>query len=136
MQAEPRMTRTILAVEDDPVIRRAIQRAVGGAAEVRFAPTGQAAIDALAGSAQPVFMLLDFMLPDMDGQQVLSRVRAEPRTQTLPIVMFSSVADPARVRKALSSGANSWVAKTDDPKAFEAAVQAICSYWMHVNTSP
>lgn len=124
---------TILAVEDDPIIRRAIEKALHGMANVRFAPTGKAAVEALQEPTQPAFVLLDYMLPDMDGLQVLTHVRKQPATHALPVVIFSSLSDPQRMRTALASGANSWVTKTDDPKAFEVAVQAICNYWLNVH---
>src|SRR5688500_7927120 len=108
-----RASRPILAVEDDPVIRRSIEKALHGLADVRFAPTGKAAIEWLGDGVLPAFVLLDFMLPDMDGMQVLSHVRAMPRTAAVPVVIFSSVTDPAKVRAALAAGANSWVDKTE-----------------------
>jgi CheY-like chemotaxis protein len=136
MSGVARKHKTILAVEDDPVIRKAIQKALEGQAEVVFAATGKAALEALAQPAAPAFVLLDLMLPDMDGLQVLGKVRSEPRTQILPVVMFSSTSDSGRVRTALMQGANSWVRKEDDPRAFEAAVQDVCKYWLHLHTAP
>lgn len=133
MALKPRTPRTVLAVEDDPVIRKAIQKAISGQVDVVFAPTGKAALEALADSIQPAFVLLDFMLPDMDGLQVLGHVRAQAKTRTLPVVMFSSLSDPAKVRAAMAGGANSWVQKRDDPKAFEVAVQAVTKYWLDLN---
>lgn len=126
----------ILAVEDDAVVQRGIARAVGGEASVGFAGTGAAALQALAGGALPAFVLLDFVLPDMDGIQVLRRLRAEARTRFVPVVMFSSVRDARRVEEALAAGANSWVVKRDDPQAFADCIRAVCRYWLHVNLPP
>jgi len=147
--ALPRPPRTILAVEDDPVMRRAIERALCGPngalqamaaravgdVQVRFAATGNEALRALADHA-PAFVLLDYVLPDMEAPQVLAAVRAAEHTRTTPVVVFSSVADPSRMRGVLAGGANSWVPKTDDPEAFEAAVRAIANYWLHVHSAP
>ncbi|MCA1818774.1 MAG: response regulator, partial [Halobacteriales archaeon] len=79
----------VLAVEDDPVIQRAIARSLKGV-DVVFASTGGQALAALSDHVRPAFVLLDFMLPDMDGQELLVRLRKAERTATMPIVMFSS----------------------------------------------
>jgi putative two-component system response regulator len=127
------MSALVLVVEDDEVMRRAISKAVGGGVDLQFAHTGAEALDALASWPPPAFVLLDFMLPDMDGHAVLHRIRGNEATRTLPVVMFSSASDPARVQLALESGANSWVKKADDPQSFERAVKAICAYWLGVH---
>ena len=70
---------------------------------------GQEALDYLGGSEVDL-VILDVMMPGMDGMQVLSRVRAEPRTASLPVVMFSAVADRGFIDDALRKGANDyWV---------------------------
>jgi CheY-like chemotaxis protein len=125
-----------LAVEDDLVVQRGIARAVAGEYTVSFADTGEQALRELADSPRlPVFILLDFMLPDMDGVQVLQRLRADPRTKFIPVVMFSSLRDARHIRAAMEAGANSWVVKRDDPKTFEECVQAVCRYWTHLDVS-
>lgn len=125
---------TVLVVEDDPVIRKAIERAAREHASTVFATTGKAALEALSDSVDPSLILLDYRLPDLDGLEVLSHVRSHDRTRTVPVVMFSSSSDPERVRAALAGGANSWVAKADDPAQFDADVRAICSYWLRLHT--
>jgi DNA-binding response OmpR family regulator len=125
-----------LAVEDDLVVQRGVARAVAGEFAVSFADTAEAGLKELAGGGPlPVFVLLDFMLPDMDGVQVLQRLRADPKTRFLPVVVFSSVRDVRHIQAALTAGANSWVVKRDDPQAFEECVQAVCRYWMHLDVS-
>lgn len=129
----PKAQGMVLVVDDDPDVRTAIERAARGHATMRFAATGKAALEALAapnGSAGPALILLDYGLPDLDGLQVLAHIRAHPRTRSVPVVMFSSMLDPERVRAALAQGANSWVAKADAPDRFDADVRAICSYWL------
>ncbi|MEA3143438.1 MAG: hypothetical protein QOG31_762 [Thermoplasmata archaeon] len=124
-----------LAVEDDLVIQRGIARAVAGDFAVNFADTGEAGLRELASGPLPTFVLLDFMLPDMDGVQVLQRLRADPRTKFLPVVVFSSVRDARHIRSAMEAGANSWIVKRDDPKSFEECVQSVCRYWTHLDVS-
>lgn len=125
-----------LAVEDDLIVQRGIARAVAGDFAVSFADTGETALKELAAATNlPMFVLLDFMLPDMNGVQVLQRLRADPRMRFLPVVVFSSVRDARHIRAAMEAGANSWVVKRDDPKAFEECVQAVCRYWTHLDVS-
>jgi len=117
-----------LAVEDDEDIRRAIAKAARGVLEVRFARTGGEALEALRGPL-PRFVLLDFVLPDMDGLALLRQVRADARCATLPIVVFSSLQDERRRKQTLAAGANDWVTKPDDPQGLREAVRAQCARW-------
>ncbi|HUR24565.1 MAG TPA: response regulator [Candidatus Thermoplasmatota archaeon] len=116
-------------VEDDAVIGRAVQRAADGLLEARLAGTGQQALEALAGAELPRFILLDFGLPDMDGLQVLRRLRADPRCSKLPVILFSSLRDPERVAQTAQAGADAWVPKPDDPVALREAVRTLCKTW-------
>ncbi len=70
---------------------------------------GQEALDYLGGA--PVdLVILDVMMPGMDGLQVLARVRAEPAMAAIPVVMFSAVADKTFIDDTLRRGANDyWV---------------------------
>lgn len=118
-----------LAVEDDPIIQRAIAKAAAGRLEARFAGSGQAALEALGSIQTPAFILLDFMLPDTDGLAVLRKLRADVRTQSIPVVLFSSITNIEKMRETMAAGANSWVRKPDDPQRLKDTVQAICAYW-------
>ena len=124
----PSLEPFFLVVEDDDAIRRAIGRAAKGVLDVRFASTGEEALEALRGPL-PTFVLLDFVLPDMDGLQVLRRLRAEPRCGALPVVVFSSLRDERRRSDTLSAGANDWVAKPDHPAELRQAVRDLCARW-------
>lgn len=118
-----------LVVEDDAVIRRAVGRAARGLMEVRFAETATAAMDALRAGPLPRFVLLDFVLPDGDGLQVLRQVRADPRFASVPVVMFSSLQDPSKAQLTMQAGAQAWVRKPDDPHELREAVRTLCMEW-------
>lgn len=84
---------------------------------------GEAALAVLAQSP-PDLMLLDVMMPGMDGMEVLRRVRAESRWAALPVIMFSAVSDEAYRSHALSHGANDyWVKGAIDFSRLAAAVE-------------
>jgi CheY-like chemotaxis protein len=123
------MAEHFLVVEDDPVIRRAVGRGARGLMEARFAESGQAALDALTQQPLPRFVLLDYMLPDLNGLEVLQRLRADPRCGDLPVLMFSSLEDPGRIQQTLQSGADAWVPKPDDPVRLRDLVRSLCIEW-------
>ena len=62
--------------------------------------------DALAKAGQADLMLLDVMLPEMDGWEVLSALRRDPRTERLPVVMMSAAVDPVYPRRARQAAAH------------------------------
>ena len=72
--------------------------------------TGEGAL-ALVGTDRPDLVILDVMMPDMDGIEVLRLIRANPHTATLPVVMFSAVHDAEFQRHALRKGANDYWTK-------------------------
>src|SRR5262245_53656548 len=74
------------------------------------APTGHEAL-ALASRIDPDVVLLDLMLPDIDGFEVCRRLRCEPRTRTTPIVMVTALGDDANRRRGFRVGANAYVTK-------------------------
>lgn len=119
--------RQLLLVEDDPVLQRAIVRAAHGVATVVVAGTGREGLAHVAAGMSPCVVLLDFVLPDLDGIQVLRALRARPGLQGVPIVLFSSLRDPARRREALAAGAADWVEKPDDPVALRDVVRGLCA---------
>jgi DNA-binding response OmpR family regulator len=99
----------ILIVDDEPLILRVlgIKLRVAGY-EVITALNGQQALE-LIDSARPDIMLLDIVMPGMDGFQVLQKLRP---LSDLPVIAFS--ARPESARKALSLGANDFLAKPFD----------------------
>jgi CheY-like chemotaxis protein len=73
--------------------------------------TGQAALDALAADPLPDLVLLDVLLPRVDGFTVLRRLRAQPRTQQLPVIILSSFNRHEDVARGLELGANDYIVK-------------------------
>jgi phage tail-like protein len=125
----PQAPEHFLVVDDDAVIRRAVGRGAQGLMEARYAESGVEALDLLGRSPLPRFVLLDYMLPDLNGLQVLRQLRADARCADLPVVMFSSIQDPRRIQETLDAGADGWVAKPDDPEQLRKTVRALCAEW-------
>jgi len=110
----------ILVVDDDIALAEMIGivlRAEGF--EPSFCADGAAAIDAVHAS-KPDLVLLDLMLPGMDGIEVCARIRDE---SGVPIIMLTAKGDTADVVKGLESGADDYVIKPFDPKELVARVR-------------
>ncbi len=115
----------ILIVEDDPDIASLVARYLdkaGFAAEVR--PSGRAALEAIRASA-PDLVILDLMLPEMDGLDVCRTVRANPQTEDLPIIMLTARAEEAERITGLEIGADDYLAKPFSPNELVARVRAL-----------
>jgi CheY-like chemotaxis protein len=102
----------VLVVDDDESTCDALQRLLsrmGYAASC--ATSGRDALD-VAGSVRPDVIVLDWMMPDMDGLEVLRRLRAQPSTRDVPVVVYSAVDNPDMRGEARRLGAQDCVLKS------------------------
>lgn len=118
-------TAKILVVEDDPSIRRVVVLALksGGYAEVKEVADGVAALEA-AYRMRPDLVLLDIMLPGMDGFEVCRRFRANPETASLAIVMLTARGAERDIVAGLDAGANDYVTKPFSKEVLLARIRA------------
>jgi CheY-like chemotaxis protein len=84
----------------------------------------------------PDLVLLDLKLPRVDGLQVLERLRTNPRTRLVPIVVLTSSIEPRDLLTCYALGANSYVRKPIDFHQFSTALQQIGTYWLETNQAP
>ena len=134
----------ILLVEDHPDDVRLTLRALQKnyiANPVVVARDGVEALDHLFGPGSevrdlPAVMLLDLKLPRVDGMEVLRRVRSEPRTRLLRVVVLTSSREEADVLGSYANGANSYIRKPVDFEAFVTAVGQLGLYWLLLNEPP
>jgi CheY-like chemotaxis protein len=138
----------ILLVEDDPrdleLTLRALKKAnLGNRIEV--ARDGAEALDYLfcegAHSGRriedaPRVVLLDLKLPKVDGIEVLQRIRSDPRTQTIPVVVLTSSKEQSDLVRTYKLGVNSYVVKPVSFEQFSEAVQQLGLYWLLLNEAP
>ena len=113
---------TVLAVDDDAVIRGLLQinLELEGYA-VLTAVDGAGALDVLR-TQRPDLVLLDVMMPEVSGWEVLERLRADPRTCDLPVVFLSARAMEADIEKGRELGVDRYVTKPFDPDELMAVV--------------
>ena len=115
-------TVNVLVVDDDPRIRELVAtyfRAEGY--EVRTAEDGQGALDA-AHEAPPAIVILDVMLPDVDGIEVLRRIRRE---SDVPVILLTARAEETDTLIGLAVGADDYVTKPFSPRELVARAKAV-----------
>jgi len=138
----------ILLVEDNPddeeLTKRAFKKS-NIANRMVVARDGSEALDYLFATGQwsdrgtdsnPNLVLLDLKLPKIDGLEVLRRLRADPRTMLLPVIILTSSVEEQDVVQGYSLGCNSYIRKPVDFLQFTEAVRQLGLYWLVLNQPP
>lgn len=140
--------RIILLVEDNPNDVQLTLRALKKKNilnEVVVTHDGVEALDYLFGtgvyagrdlSVMPEVILLDLKLPKIDGLEVLRRLRANERTELLPVVILTSSKEEKDLINGYKLGANSYIQKPVDFDQFANAVKQLGLYWLVLNVPP
>jgi len=133
------MARRILLVEDRPqdvrLTKRAIKKA-GYAVEMDVAENGQEALDRLrqigdySTTEPPDLMLLDWMMPLVNGQEVLQELRKDPKFRRLPIVVLTTSRSEGDVATAYNEGCNAYLHKPVNPDEFQKTIEALGLFWL------
>jgi two-component system response regulator len=131
--------------EDDELLTMRGLKEAGILNDVVVARDGVEALDYLFGTGDyagrdtsevPQVMLLDLMLPRLNGLDVLRRVREDPRTEVLPVVVLTSSREEEDVMKSYELGANSYVRKPVKFVEFATAVKQLGLFWVLLNEGP
>ncbi len=140
--------RTILLVEDNPDDVELTLRALKKhniTNEVVVVRDGQEALDYLLGGDEhagcapkglPTVILLDLKLPKVDGLEVLQQLRADERTELVPVVVLTSSKTEQDMISSYKLGANSFVRKPVEFGEFAEAVRQLGLYWLLLNEPP
>jgi CheY-like chemotaxis protein len=138
----------ILLVEDNPDDEELTMRALKQAKianEIVITRDGQEALDFVFGEGayqgrdvarMPTVILLDLKLPKIGGLKVLERLRADPRSRLIPIVVLTSSSEDEDMLRSYKLGANSYVRKPVEFGPFAQAVAQLGMYWVLLNQPP
>lgn len=127
------MENTILIVDDIEVNRAIIGEIFQGDYEVREAANGREAVDYLKKQAHPAAILLDIVMPVMDGFQVLDFVREEGIMDTTPVVLLSGEGSSENKKRAYSMGVNDFIEKPFDSYVVRTRVDNLIDLYRHRN---
>lgn len=132
----------VVLVEDNPddetLFREAWRRA-HIAAPLVVVRDGAEAVDRVTApspAALPALVLLDLKLPSLSGAEVIARLRADPRTATVPVVVLSGSVGPHDIEACYAAGASSFLFKPADFAALEDLVRSVAHYWLRINEPP
>lgn len=122
---------SILVVDDTLANRRLYGSILTRSGFAVITAEGGAQALKLISKQLPSLVVLDYMMPDVDGIDVLKQLRAEPRTAHLPVVMLTASAEPDHIDAALSAGANDYITKPVNGKLLVNRLQAMIRANVH-----
>jgi twitching motility two-component system response regulator PilH len=116
----------LLVVEDDPLMSRMYQKIFAFEGyEVESAGDGEEGLEK-ARSVKPTIILMDIMMPKMNGLQALDKLKADPETKAIPVIMLTNLAGQQDAEAALSKGAIKYIIKSEyEPKQVVGMVKEI-----------
>jgi diguanylate cyclase (GGDEF)-like protein len=113
----------VLVVDDEPANIDALASALEASYEVQFAMNGKEAIERAQTKPQPEVILLDVILPDIDGYEVCHRLKNDPACINTPIIFVTSLSNPAEEARGLEMGAADFITKPFSPAIVRARVK-------------
>lgn len=120
------MALRILLIEDDPDIQKMVQLSLKyqGGHQVTVASGGREGLEK-ASADPPDLILLDVMMPEMDGYETCRHLKSQETTQHIPIVFLSARAQQAEIQKGRDLGAVGYLVKPFDPMTLSSQLDAI-----------
>ncbi|MCK6507500.1 Flp pilus assembly complex ATPase component TadA [Myxococcota bacterium] len=122
--SEPHARPTVLVVDDHEEILQLVGISLEDHYAVRFARDGEEALAAVA-ALRPDALILDVMMPKLSGYEVCERLKGDPATAALPVLILSARGDTAHVKQGFHSGADDYLPKPFDPEELELRVRAL-----------
>lgn len=84
----------------------------------------------------PRVILLDIQMPKVNGMEVLEKIKADPRTKSIPVVILTSSKESPDIKKCYALGANSYIVKPVNFESFAESIKNLGFYWLLLNQSP
>lgn len=123
---------TVLVVDDEELNRKVMSRFINAlGCEVLCAENGVAALREVHRS-QIDLILLDIMMPQIDGYSVLTRLKADPATMEVPVLVISALDDSSNVVRCIEAGADDFMTKPFNSNLLRARVQACLAKRRHL----
>jgi putative two-component system response regulator len=113
----------VLVVDDTPANIHLLSGILKGQYKVKAATSGEKALQIARKDPSPDMILLDVMMPEMDGYEVCRRLKGDPRTAAIPVVFVSGHVDERERNQGLSLGAVDYLGKPVDPAVLLACIQ-------------
>ena len=113
---------TVLVVDDAPANLNLLAGLLNTSYRVRLAPSGPKALE-LAQKSPPDLVLLDVMMPDMDGYEVCRRLKADERTRHIPVIFLTAMQEPENEALGFEVGAADFIHKPISPAIVQARVK-------------
>ncbi|OGY54991.1 MAG: hypothetical protein A3A24_01775 [Candidatus Buchananbacteria bacterium RIFCSPLOWO2_01_FULL_46_12] len=107
-----RLKSKILIVEDDPLLRELYQLKLAEEGFAVFTAQNGEEGFAIAAREVPELILLDIMMPKVDGYEMLKKVKHDSRTNKIPVIIFSNLSQREEIEKGLRLGADDFIVKT------------------------
>ncbi len=114
---------TVLVVDDEPINRMVLEGVLPRHLKVISAASGIKALELAVGEPRPDLILLDIMMPDMDGFEVLKRLRGEPATRDIPVILVTALIDEDSEQRGFGMGAADYIHKPIHAAIVNARVQ-------------
>ncbi len=87
-------------------------------------------------SSRPKVILLDIQMPKVNGIEVLQKIKSDPRTRSIPVVMLTSSKEDPDIKSCYELGANSYIVKPVNFIGFAEAIKHLGFYWLLLNQKP
>jgi DNA-binding response OmpR family regulator len=111
MSGAPAVRRRIVVAEDDPAIATMLQKVLSQHYDVVMAKDGHQAIALALTPPKPSLLMLDVMMPGLDGHGVAAEVRKSPELKSVPIIFLTAKSSASDVIKGIQSGARHYITK-------------------------
>jgi putative two-component system response regulator len=121
--SEPENKKVVLVIDDTSENLVLISEVLRGQFKVKVAPSGARGLELAQSRTPPDLILLDIMMPEMDGYEVLRQLQADSRTQGIPVVFLTAMSTVEDERRGLELGAVDYITKPISPPILQARVR-------------
>lgn len=116
------VSNTVLIIDDDPGNLAASSAVLKGSVRLKVANSGEKGMELAFGDEPPDMILLDIMMPDVDGLEVCRRLKADPRTRNIPVIFLTSRNSSKDEMQGFEAGAVDYIHKPISPGILRARV--------------